>query len=57
MTYNKAVALLSEAGIENAETDAAILFEHFAGIAIGLGDKKFGGVGVYFGVFGRGGAG
>ena len=32
MTYNKAVALLSEAGIENAETDAAILFEHFAGI-------------------------
>ncbi len=33
MTYNKAVALLSEAGIENAETDAAILFEHFAGIA------------------------
>ena len=33
MTYNKAVALLSEAGIENAETDAAILFEHFAGMA------------------------
>ena len=33
MTYNKAVALLSEAGIENAETDAAILFEHFAGVA------------------------
>ena len=33
MTYNKAVALLSEAGIENAETDAAILFERFAGIA------------------------
>ena len=32
MTYNKAVALLSEAGIENAETDAAILFEHFAGV-------------------------
>ena len=33
MTYNKAVALLSEVGIENAETDAAILFEHFAGVA------------------------
>ncbi len=33
MTYNKAVALLYEAGIENAETDAAILFEHFAGMA------------------------
>ena len=33
MTYNKAVALLSGAGIENAETDAAILFEHFAGVA------------------------
>ena len=33
MTYNKAVALLCEAGIENAETDAAILFEHFAGVA------------------------
>lgn len=33
MTYNKAVALLSEAGIENAETDAAILFEHFAEVA------------------------
>jgi release factor glutamine methyltransferase len=33
MTYNKAVALLSEAGIENAETDAAILFEHYAGVA------------------------
>ena len=33
MTYNKAVALLLEAGIENAETDAAILFEHFAGVA------------------------
>lgn len=33
MTYIKAVALLSEAGIENAETDAAILFEHFAGVA------------------------
>ena len=33
MTYNKAVALLYEAGIENAETDAAILFEHFAGVA------------------------
>ena len=33
MTYNKAVALLSEAGIENAETDAAILFEHFADVA------------------------
>ena len=33
MTYNKAVALLGEAGIENAETDAAILFEHFAGVA------------------------
>lgn len=33
MTYNKAVALLSGAGIENAENDAAILFEHFAGIA------------------------
>ncbi len=32
MTYNKAVALLCEAGIENAETDAAILFEHFAGV-------------------------
>ncbi len=33
MTYNKAVALLLEAGIENAETDAAILFEHFAGVS------------------------
>ena len=33
MTYDKAVALLTEAGIENAETDAAILFEHFAGVA------------------------
>ena len=33
MTYNKALALLSEAGIENAEIDAAILFEHFGGIA------------------------
>jgi len=32
MTYNKAVLLLREAGIENAEVDAAILFEHFAGI-------------------------
>ena len=32
MTYNKAVGLLLEAGIENAETDAAILFEHFAGV-------------------------
>lgn len=33
MTYNKAVELLYEAGVENAETDAAILFEHFAGVA------------------------
>ncbi len=33
MTYNKATALLREAGIENAELDAAILFEHFGGIA------------------------
>ena len=33
MTYNKATALLREAGIENAEIDAAILFEHFGGIA------------------------
>ncbi len=33
MTYNKAVGLLREAGIENAERDAAILFEHFAGVA------------------------
>ena len=33
MTYNQALLLLNEAGIENAETDAAILFEHFAGIA------------------------
>ena len=33
MTYNKATSLLREAGIENAEIDAAILFEHFAGIA------------------------
>lgn len=33
MTYNKAIALLREAGIENAETDAAILFEYFGGIA------------------------
>lgn len=33
MTYNKAVSLLREAGIEDAETDAAILFEHFAGFA------------------------
>ncbi len=33
MTYNKAVALLCEAGIENAETDAAILFEHYAGVS------------------------
>ncbi len=32
MTYSKALGLLREAGIENAETDAAILFEHFAGI-------------------------
>ena len=33
MTYNKALALLREAGIENADIDAAILFEHFGGIA------------------------
>lgn len=33
MTYNRAVELLCEAGIENAETDAAILFEHFANVA------------------------
>jgi len=33
MTYKNAVALLYEAGIENAETDAAILFERFAGMA------------------------
>ena len=33
MTYNKATVLLREAGIENAEIDAAILFEHFGGIA------------------------
>lgn len=33
MTYNKAVSLLIEAGIENAEMNAAILFEHFGGIA------------------------
>ncbi len=32
MTYNRATELLREAGIENAETDAAILFEHFAGV-------------------------
>ncbi len=32
MTYNKALALLREAGIEDAETDAAILFEHFTDI-------------------------
>ncbi len=32
MTYNKTAALLREAGIENAETDAAILFEHFGAI-------------------------
>ncbi len=32
MTYNKALALLRESGIEDAETDAAILFEHFADI-------------------------
>lgn len=32
MTYNRAVELLYEAGIENAETDAAILFEHFSDI-------------------------
>ncbi len=33
MTYNEAVSLLEKAGIEDAGTDAAILFEHFAGIA------------------------
>lgn len=33
MTYNKAVGLLLEAGIENADADAAILFEHYAGVA------------------------
>ena len=33
MTYKQASALLLEAGIENAETDASILFEHFGGIA------------------------
>ncbi|MGM9643443.1 MAG: peptide chain release factor N(5)-glutamine methyltransferase [Eubacteriales bacterium] len=33
MTYNKALELLREAGIENPETDAAVLFEHFAGVA------------------------
>ncbi len=32
MTYNKALKILQEAGIENAETDTAILFEHFADI-------------------------
>lgn len=32
MTYNKAIGLLESAGIEDAATDAAILFEHFAGI-------------------------
>ncbi len=32
MTYNKALALLREAGIEDAERDAAIIFEHFADI-------------------------
>lgn len=32
MTYLRALGLLREAGIENAETDAAILFEHFAEI-------------------------
>lgn len=32
MTYNTALGLLEAAGIENAATDAAILFEHFAGI-------------------------
>ena len=33
MTYTKALALLREVGIENADIDAAILFEHFGGIA------------------------
>ena len=33
MTYTKALALLREAGIENADIDAAILFEHFGGIS------------------------
>ena len=32
MTYLKAVELLREASIENAETDAAIIFEHFSDI-------------------------
>ena len=32
MTYNKATALLREAGIENAEMNAAILFEHFTDV-------------------------
>ncbi len=32
MTYNKALALLREAGIDEPETDACLLFEHFAGI-------------------------
>lgn len=33
MTYKHAVELLRQAGIEDAERDAAILFEHFAGFA------------------------
>lgn len=33
MTYNKAIGLLEAAGIEDAATETAILFEHFAGIA------------------------
>lgn len=33
MTYNKALRLLREAGIDDPETDAALLFEHFAGVA------------------------
>lgn len=33
MTYNRATELLRAAGIENAENDAAILFEHFAGVS------------------------
>lgn len=32
MTYTDAVRFLTDAGIENASADAAILFEHFAGI-------------------------
>lgn len=32
MTYNTALGLLEGAGIEDAAADAAILFEHFAGI-------------------------